>query len=57
MWKIVIILNSVIPGTNGCHKYVWGYYKTKREAEQIAEQINDYGHDTGKYAIVMKGDK
>ena len=41
MWKVVVdIAPKTIEGTKGCHKYVFGTYKTKREAEKIINEIN-----------------
>ena len=41
MWKIVVDTSpEIIPGTNGCHKYVFARYKTKREAEAVKAKIN-----------------
>ena len=40
-WKVVVdIAPRVIEGTNGCHEYVWGWYRTKREAVLMANDIN-----------------
>ena len=40
-YKVVVdIYPKTIPGTNGCHKYVFGEYKTKREAESVGASIN-----------------
>lgn len=40
-WKVVVgIAPKTIEGTNGCHKYVFAYYGTKREAERIATELN-----------------
>lgn len=41
MWKVVVDMTpNTVPGTNGCHKYVLGRYKTKREAEGVKERFN-----------------
>lgn len=41
MWKVVVdIAPKTIEGTKGCHKYVFGAYKTKKEAEKIINEIN-----------------
>lgn len=41
MWKVVVdIAPKTIEGTKGCHKYVFGTYKTKKEAEKIINEIN-----------------
>ena len=40
-WKVVVdIAPRTIEGTNGCHEFVYGYYKTKGEAQTICDQIN-----------------
>lgn len=40
-YKVIVDISPrTIPGTKGCHKYVWGYYKTKREAVAMAKDIN-----------------
>lgn len=42
MWKVIVdILPKTIEGTKGCHKYVFGTYKTKKEAEKITNEINE----------------
>ena len=39
-WRVVVdIAPKTIEGTNGCHKYVFGRYKTKKEAKRIVEDI------------------
>lgn len=44
MYKVVVdIAPKTISGTNGCHMFVYGSYKTKREARFIADSINDNG--------------
>lgn len=46
---IVDISPRTIPGTNGCHKYVFKYFRTKREADASAEALNaakDFGKAT-----------
>lgn len=43
MAKYVVMVNiypRVISGTNNCSKYVFGEYKTKKEACRVMEQIN-----------------
>ena len=41
MWKVIVDISPrTIEGTNGCHKYVWGHYKTKREAVLMCNDIN-----------------
>ena len=41
MYKVIVdIAPKTIPGTNGCHKYVFGEYKTKREALKVIAEIN-----------------
>ena len=40
-WKVVVdIAPRIIPGTNGCHKFVYGYYRTMAQAFKAAEEIN-----------------
>lgn len=40
-YKVVVdIAPRTIDGTKGCHEYVWDYYKTKREANHMAQGIN-----------------
>ena len=40
MWEVVVdIAPRIIQGTNGCHKYVFGAYKTKREADETAWKL------------------
>lgn len=40
-WKVVVDMSpATVQGTNGCHEYVFGWYKTKREAKQIADAFN-----------------
>ena len=44
MYKVVIdIYPRMISGTNGCHKFVYDHYKTKREAVKISDAINTNG--------------
>ena len=41
MYRVIVdIAPKTIPGTNGCHKYVFGTYKTKREAQAVSASIN-----------------
>ena len=40
---VVDIAPKMIKGTNGCHKYVFGEYKTKREALYFAAQAEKLG--------------
>ena len=43
-WKVVVdIFPRMIEGTNGCHKYVHSWHDTKKEADNIAAQINENG--------------
>lgn len=52
MWKVVCdTYPETIPGTNGCHEYVFGRYKTKREAEAVKAKINDV---VGKESAVVE---
>ena len=37
---IVDISPKTIPGTKGCHKYVFNDYRTKKEAVKVAAKIN-----------------
>lgn len=37
---IVDISPRTIEGINGCHKYVFGSYKTKKEADRVSAEIN-----------------
>ena len=40
-YKVVVdVAPNTIDGTSGCHKYVFGEYKTKGEAARISEMIN-----------------
>ena len=40
MWEVVVdIAPRTIKGTNGCHKYVFDAYKTKREADDMAWKL------------------
>lgn len=40
-WKVVCDTSpDTIPGTNGCHEYVFGCYGTKKEAQEIADRFN-----------------
>lgn len=42
MYKVIVdIAPKTIPGTNGCHKYVFETYKTKKAATAVMEQINN----------------
>lgn len=42
MWKVTVDISPrTIDGTKGCHKYVFGEYKTKKEAKRIANEINE----------------
>ena len=48
---IVDISPRTIKGTHGCHKYVFNEYRTKHEAEAVAEALNalkDFGKATVK---------
>ena len=41
MYKVIVdIAPKIIPGTNGCHKYVYGVHKERKEAEKVASAIN-----------------
>lgn len=54
MWEVVVdITPRTIAGTKGCHKYVFGEYKTKKCAEKIKNEINDSGK-LGKAYIEKK---
>jgi hypothetical protein len=40
-WKVVVdVFSNVIRGTNGCHKFVWDRYNTKKKAQKMADAIN-----------------
>lgn len=53
-YKVIVdIYPRKIKGTNGCHKYVFDEYRTKREAEAAAEALNAAKDFKGK-AIVEK---
>lgn len=53
MWKVIIDISpEIIKGTNGCHKYVFNTYKTKKEANKTAEEINK--NKTMGYAFICK---
>ena len=40
-YKVTVDISpKTIPGTNGCHEYVFGEYKTRREAFRVSEEIN-----------------
>ena len=44
MWKVIVdIAPKIIKGTNGCHKYVFDTYKTKKEALKKKDMINSLG--------------
>lgn len=44
-WKVVVdIAPRIVKGTNGCHQFVYGYYKTKKRAESEADEINSLEH-------------
>ena len=46
MWEVAVdIAPRTIKGTNGCHKYRFGVYKTKREAEETAGQLRGFVAD------------
>lgn len=54
MWEVVVdITPRTIAGTKGCHKYVFGKYKTKKCAEKIKNEIND-SEKLGKAYIEKK---
>lgn len=41
MYKVIVdIAPKTISGTNGCHKYVFGEYKTKKAAQSVSATIN-----------------
>ena len=41
MYKVIVdIAPKTISETNGCHKYVFGEYKTKKEAQSVSAAIN-----------------
>ena len=41
MYRVIVDISpKTIPGTNGCHEYVFGEYKTRREAFRVSEEIN-----------------
>lgn len=41
MYKVIVDISpNVIPGTNGCHEYVFGEYNTRKEALRISQEIN-----------------
>lgn len=53
MYKVVVdVFPAVLSGTDGCHKYVFDYYRTKRSAEEVASAINSI--DKAVYAFVEK---
>ena len=42
MYKVIVdIAPRTIAGTNGCHKYVFGRYCTKKETISVMESINN----------------
>lgn len=42
MWKVMVDISPrTIDGTKGCHIYVFGEYKTKKEAKRIVNEINE----------------
>lgn len=45
MYKVIVdIAPKVVSGTNGCHKYVFSEYKTKKEAMETCNTINALRH-------------
>lgn len=53
MYKVVVdVFPVVLSGTDGCHRYVFDYYKTKGSAEEAAHAINSI--DKAVYAFVEK---
>lgn len=44
MFKVVVdIFPKTISGTNKCHKYIFGRYDTKKEAQKTVDAINELG--------------
>lgn len=55
MYKVIVdIAPKTIPGTNRCHKYVFGEYKTKKEAQSISSVINMSTGHIGIATILKK---
>ena len=45
-WKVVVdIAPRIVEGTKGCHKFVFGYYKTKRDATYVANELVKEGQN------------
>ena len=54
MYKVVVdIYPRTIQGTNGCHKYVFDSYKTKKQAQKVSDEINENG-TLGKACVEKK---
>ena len=55
-WKVVVEHNETIRGTNGCHQSVFDYYKTKKEAKQVADLLTCNWREMhkDKFAFVEK---
>lgn len=54
-WKVIVdIAPKTIDGTSGCHQYVFGYYRTKREADMIAAELNAHKHQFSGIATVER---
>ncbi|MBQ6803618.1 MAG: hypothetical protein IJP04_03080 [Clostridia bacterium] len=52
-WVVIVETKEPIKGTNGCRKFFFNSYNTKKEAEEVAAYINSI--DTlGDHAIVRK---
>lgn len=55
-WNVIVdVKPHYIEGTEGCHRYVFGTYKTKKQADEICNGINSL-KSLGK-ASVKKEDK
>ncbi len=40
-WLVVCdMAPDTVPGTNGCHEYIFGRYRTKKEAQEMADRFN-----------------
>lgn len=55
MYKVIVdIAPKIIPGTNGCHKYVYGVHKERKEAEKVASAINTATGFSGVATIIKE---
>lgn len=41
MYRVIVDISpNMIPGTNGCHEYVFGEYETRKDALRVSQKIN-----------------